>query len=312
MHSMKDLVDGLDSRPRKIPSKYFYDDQGSRLFAQITELEEYYPTRCEKEILFHQSQALLDALTANNCLNIIELGAGDGRKIGPLLRAATERFERLTYRPVDISLQALNDARARLLGELPGLAVEPCLLDIEKDIPELPFDRTCINLILFLGSSIGNFTPPLQRSFLKQLRAVMGAHDYLCVGFDLEKAPHILINAYDDSGGVTREFNLNLLRRFNRELGADFNEKAFKHIAVHNSTTGAMESWLVSQKKQTVTLPKIHRTLHLDALEGIQVETSWKFSTREIKALARACGFIQVQSFYNKSRWFVDDLWISA
>jgi len=135
--------------------------------------------------------------------------------------------------------------------------------------------------------------------------------DYLCVGFDLKKDPHILIAAYDDPEGVTREFNLNLLRRFNRELDANFDEGAFEHVAAYNPATGSMESWLISQKEQTVSLPKLRRTLHLDAFEGIQVETSWKFSRREIQGLARATGFIQVRGFFDKSRWFVDELWIA-
>jgi len=309
MRPMKDLTEGLDSRPRKIPSKYFYDDQGSRLFAHISELEEYYPTRCEKEILSEQSRKLLSSVTSSTDLNIVELGAGDGRKIGPLIEAALKRFSHVTYRPVDISMQALKDVRNLLRDQIPELHVEPCLLDIEKNLAGLPLNRHTANLILFLGSTIGNFTPPQQRHFLRELRVIMRAGDYLCIGFDLKKDPQILIKAYDDSEGVTREFNLNLLRRFNRELGADFNEDAFEHIAAYNPATGAMESWLVSQKEQTVNLPKLHRTFHFDAYEGIQVETSWKFSRREIKALAKAAGFRQVQSLYDQSRWFVDELW---
>jgi dimethylhistidine N-methyltransferase len=309
MRPLRDLTAGLDSRPRRIPSKYFYDDQGSRLFAHITDLDEYYPTRCEQEILREQSQILLQSIRAEEPLNIVELGAGDGRKIGPLLEASRERFARVTYRPVDISVQALQDLRGRLRKQIPDLQVEPCLLDIEKNLAKLPLNREGTNLILFLGSSIGNFTPQEQRKFLQDLRGVMHKRDFLCVGFDLKKDPHIMLKAYNDSEGVTREFNLNLLRRFNRELGADFDERAFEHVASYNPATGAMESWLVSQKEQTVSLPKIHRTLHLDAFEGIQVETSWKFSLREIRALAKATGFTQVRSLYDHSGWFVDEVW---
>ncbi|MGZ3723400.1 MAG: L-histidine N(alpha)-methyltransferase [Bdellovibrionales bacterium] len=308
MRPMKDLTEGLDSKPRKIPSKYFYDDQGSRLFAHITELEEYYPTRCEQEILLEQSQKLLGSIDGVE-LNIVELGAGDGRKIGPLLEAALKKFTHVTYKPIDISMQALKDVRLRLREEIPGLKVEPCLLDMEKNLAGLPLNRSCANLILFLGSTIGNFTPPQQRKFLGDVRSIMHPGDFLCVGFDLKKDPHILIKAYDDSEGVTREFNLNLLRRFNRELGADFDEDAFEHLAAYNPATGSMESWLVSQKEQTVNLPKLHRTLHLDAFEGIQVETSWKFSRREIASLAKATGFKQVQSLFDHEGWFVDELW---
>lgn len=307
---MKDLTDGLDSRPRKIPSKYFYDDEGSKLFSHITELQEYYPTRCEQEILAEQSQSLISILPPREKLNIVELGAGDGRKIGPLLKAARERFNAVVYRPVDISQQALRDVAVRLEGELvPGLTIDPCLLDIQADLRGLPLDPNAVNLVLFLGSSIGNFNPIEQQQFLCALRGVLKPNDYVCIGFDLKKDPHILQKAYDDSEGVTREFNLNLLRRFNRELGADFDESAFEHVAAYNPATGAMESWLVSQKEQTVSLPKLSRSLHLDAFEGIQVETSWKFSRKEISDLAAHCGYREVESFGDHSGWFVDELW---
>lgn len=309
MRLMQDLADGLDSHPRKIPSKYFYDDEGSKLFSHITELKEYYPTRCEQEILREQSEALLNAMPEREPLTIVELGAGDGRKVGPLLAAAQRRFRQVIYRPVDISEQALKDVSERLHSRSPGLLVQPCLLDIQNHLAHLPLEMEGVNLILFLGSSIGNFNPAEQRRFLCELRAIMRPGDHSCIGFDLKKDPRILQRAYDDSEGVTREFNLNLLRRFNRELGADFNEQQFEHIAAYNPATGAMESWLVSRTEQTVSLPKLERTLHLDAFEGIQVETSWKFSRREIALLAAGTGFRPVRSFADQSGWFVDELW---
>jgi L-histidine N-alpha-methyltransferase len=306
---MMDLTEALEAKPRRIPSKYFYDDRGSRIFAHITELESYYPARCEQEILQKYSQKLLRALHVSRKLNIIELGAGDGRKIGPLLQAARARFKHCTYRPVDISSQALHDAQLRLAPQVPGLTITPCRLDMEKNLRHLPLDRSAQNLVLFLGSTIGNFTPEDQLAFLRQLRQVMFDGDFLCVGFDLKKDPHILQQAYDDPEGVTREFNMNLLRRLNRELDADFDEGAFAHLASYNPSTGAMESWLVSQREQTVNLLKLHREIHLDAFEGIQVETSWKFSPSEIRALGKAAGFQSSREFFDKNRWFVDALW---
>jgi L-histidine N-alpha-methyltransferase len=308
----QDLIDGLETRPRRIPSKYFYDDRGSRIFSHITELNEYYPTRCEAEILGGQSEAILDACGARNGegLNIVELGAGDGRKIVHLLRAAKKRAQnKLCYQPVDISLQALRDVKDRVQDLVEGVTVEPRLLDMEHDLESLKLSIESRNLILYLGSSIGNFTPDEQRRFLRRMRAAMGHGDFICIGFDLKKDPHILRMAYDDPGGVTKEFNMNLLRRLNRELGADFNEANFAHVASYNPGTGSMESWLVSQKEQAVDLPLLERTLKLDAFEGIHVETSWKFSRREIVNLARDSGFFPVQSFVNKSDWFVDELW---
>jgi len=309
MRPIMELAQALESKPRRIPSKFFYDANGTRLFSHITELASYYPTRCEQEILDEQSQRLMVMLPPGDKINIVELGAGDGRKIGSLLESARGKYNDVTYRPVDISLQALQDLEARLKTRIPGLTVEPSLIDIENDWHAIPFDRNSLNLVLFLGSSIGNFMPPEQQMFLSRIRSVMGPHDYLCIGFDLKKDPHILQQAYDDPEGVTREFNMNLLRRFNREFDADFDEHAFEHIAAYNPATGSMESWLVSQREQTVHLPKLKRQLHLDAYEGIQVETSWKFSRREIEELARSSGFEPVSSLYDRSGWFVDDLW---
>lgn len=307
--SYEDLLKNLSSHPKRIPSKYFYDDRGSRIFARITELEEYYPTRCEDEILTHQSKMILELCDPERPLNIIELGAGDGRKTVHLLRAGAKHRRDVTYRPADISSQALKDLTSRLQTAVPEIKVEPCQLDLERGMDNLPMAPEACNLILFLGSSIGNYDEGEQRDLLSGMHEAMRPGDFVLIGFDLKKDPRVLRRAYDDRDGVTREFNMNLLRRLNREFEADFDEKSFRHMASYNPGTGAMESWLISQKEQTVHLRALGAQLTLEAFEGIHVETSWKFSRQEIRSLAIAAGFKQSRAFYDDHYWFVDELW---
>lgn len=307
--SYDDLLKGFSSHPKRIPSKYFYDDHGSRIFARITELEDYYPTRCEDEILSHQAKMILELCEAGRPINIVELGAGDGRKTTHLLRAAVKSQRHVTYRPVDISLQALKDLTSRLNETVPDMKIDPRQIDLENDMENLPLEEDACNLVLYLGSSIGNYDNSEQRDFLLQLREVLNPGDYALIGFDLKKDPRVLRRAYDDREGVTREFNMNLLRRLNREFEADFEEKHFKHLASYNPGTGSMESWLISQKEQTVHLRALGAQLTLEAFEGIHVETSWKFSRQEIRSLAIGTGFKQLRSFYDDHHWFVDELW---
>jgi dimethylhistidine N-methyltransferase len=307
----QELIEGLQSGPRRIPSKYLYDDEGSRIFLQITQLPEYYLTRCEFEILQRQSAAILEACDADASepMTVVELGAGDGHKTIPFLRAAQRKFRRLTYRPVDISREALCEVRATLGRQVRGIRIEPALLDMEQNLARLPLDPEARNILLYLGSSIGNLERAAQRAYLGRLREAMSGRDFLFIGFDLKKELFTLQNAYDDSRGVTREFNLNLLRRLNREFGADFRDSDFLHWPLYNPASGAMESWLVSRKSQTVSLPALDCVLELASFEGMQVEISWKFSAEEISALAAASGFVQVARFTDTRGWFVDELW---
>jgi L-histidine N-alpha-methyltransferase len=309
-HPYVDLIQSLSEHPRRIPSKYFYDDEGSRLFEKITELTEYYPTACENEILARQSFDILVACGMPARLNVVELGAGDGRKTCHFLKAAVHEGTEIIYRPVDISAQALEDLQARMQESCPGVRIEPCRLDMEHDFRKLPIEAHDRNLVLYLGSSLGNFTPPEQISFFTKLKALLQPGDFLLTGFDLKKDSELLMRAYDDSQGTTREFNMNLLRRLNRELQADFRENRFKHMAAYNPGTGSMESWLISMEEQTVHIEGLGMEIHFDAFEGIHTETSWKFSPREIRQLARRTGFKRVASFFDHQAWFTDELWM--
>lgn len=307
----EDLLQGLQQIPKRIPSKYFYDSVGSDLFVRITKLDEYYLTACEKEILDKQSEDILSKLNVSRSmkLNIVELGAGDGHKTLSLLKSSLNCCSSITYRPVDISATALQDLEQRLLKEIPEVPIQPCLLDMENEFQNLPIRKDSKNVVLFLGSSLGNFTPDEQSLFLSKLHSVLNPQDCVLIGFDLKKDPVLLQKAYSDSEGVTEKFNMNLLLRLNREVGANFDTQQFRHWALFNPLTGAMESWLVSLKDQEIELAELDYKFKLNAYEAIHVETSWKFSEPEIDRLASRVGFSVIKNFKDQKEWFVDSLW---
>ncbi|HEX4922928.1 MAG TPA: L-histidine N(alpha)-methyltransferase [Bdellovibrionales bacterium] len=305
----RDLVQGLLSAPKRIPSKYFYDAAGSEIFSAIMKCPEYYLTACEDEILRENAHALVRACARDRRLNIVELGAGDGTKTRHLLREAQNAGLMVSYAPIDISNGALKQLETNLAAELEGVVYNPIALDLERELSLLPLSSDAQNLILYLGSSIGNLLPTEQAAFLTELRRTMDFGDHLLVGFDLKKPCEILMPAYNDGAGWTREFNLNILRRLNRELNADFNVEAFKHQPLYNPKNGAMESWLISMAKQHVHLWHLGVTIEFKAFEAIQTETSWKFSHDEIETLAACAGFHRVDKFTDRRGWFNDELW---
>ncbi len=301
--SASELLHHLKQTHKSIPSKYFYDGSGSRLFSQITELDEYYPTQCEDQILREHSHEILTTLNTKELI-LLELGAGDGRKTRHLLSAAQNLNMQVKYVPIDISMEALKVLCTRLSGFKGDIRIAPRVLDLETQ--SLPRDGDIPHLIAFLGSTIGNSEPPNQTRFLQRLHQQTLAGDFLLIGFDLKKDPAILRAAYDDSQGVTREFNLNLLTRMNREASANFDLQQWRHRARFNSETGAMESYLVSQCEQDVVIAS--ETVHFKIDEAIQTEISWKFSKDETRTLAEHAGFKVVREWQCHRDWFMDSL----
>jgi L-histidine Nalpha-methyltransferase len=306
----RDLLAGLLRRPRRIPSMYFYDEIGSRLFQQITECDEYYLTRCEHEIL-QRSAAALAALLGGGPFRLVELGAGDGRKTKVLLGDFARRGLRFEYMPVDICEDtlveltgSLGESSAASAFRVRGIVAEYfdalSVLD-ERDKPR--------DVVLFLGSNIGNFEPAEAVRFLRGVRAALAGGDYLLIGFDLRKDQATIERAYNDGRGITRAFNLNLLDRINRELGGDFRREAFEHVAPYNVELHRMESWLISRRDQQVRVDALGRTFSFRRGEGIHVESSYKFSEAGIHHLASAAGFTVEHQFFDHRRWFVDSLW---
>ena len=251
----EDIIEGLSSKPKHLSSKYFYDDEGSRLFQEIMKLPEYYLTRSESEIFAKQTEAIFSSFQADSgAFDLIELGAGDGSKTSLLVEYFFKRNADFSYLPLDISSEALNFLTEKFASEFPTLDIHPKQGDYFKTLETISQTSGRKKIILFLGSNVGNFSEELALKFFSDLRAVMSAKDLLFIGFDLHKNPKTILNAYDDSQGVTTKFNLNLLKRINRELGADFNIEEFSHYASYHPLERAARSFLISQKDQTVTI----------------------------------------------------------
>ena len=304
----RDVLRGLTSTPKRLSSKYFYDKRGSELFSRIMELPEYYLTNAELEILSTHGK-LLAELCRGESFDLIELGAGDGRKTSVLLKQFVAQHLEFEYVPIDISRSAVEQLTSRLLSELPSLNVNGLVTEYFSGMRWMNRSATRKKIVLFLGSNIGNFTLAEAREFLSALRNTMKDGDLLILGMDLEKDPEVLLAAYSDSQGVTREFNLNLLERINRELGGNFTLENFEHCARYNADCQAMESYLFSLKKQAVELSALSRSFTFGQGEPIHMEYSMKYSEDQIEALAADSGFRITRNFFDSRRYFVDSVW---
>ncbi|RFU38373.1 L-histidine N(alpha)-methyltransferase [Actinomadura logoneensis] len=265
-----DVAEGLAGTPKTLPPKWFYDERGSALFEDITRLEEYYPTRREREILTARAAEIADLTGATT---LVELGAGSGEKTRLLLAALAGTLEE--YVPVDVSGDFLEEAAAAIAADHPGLTVRPVVADYEKHLNLLPTGSR--RLVAFLGGTIGNMPPAARIGFLGGLRATMGPDDALLLGCDLVKDPERIVRAYDDAQGVTAEFNKNVLRVINRELDADFEPDAFEHRALWNASDEWIEMRLRSLRDQTVRIGALDLTCEFAKDEEMRTEISAKF-----------------------------------
>jgi len=299
---------GLTARPRSLPAWLFYDTAGSHLFEQITELPEYYLTRTEREILStHAGEIVAKAAghrdgTAR--LRIAELGAGSADKTRLLLQAAVRRQGTLVYEPVDVSASALEAARERIEREIPAATVAPRLMDYTHGLDLKPAGPGERRLVLYIGSSIGNFEPAHAEELLQGVRAGLNPGDAMLLGVDLQKDESTLLAAYDDAAGVTARFNLNLLARLNRELDADFDLEAFAHRAVWNRAKSRIEMHLESLIPQCVKLQALDLEVDFSAGERIHTENSYKFAPGQAEALLSAAGFQPESTWTDAQGWF--------
>ncbi len=307
-----DLHQGLSRTPKTIPSMYFYDARGSRLFQQISELEEYYPTACEFEILGEHSHQIAD-LVASRPFRLIELGAGDGRKTKVLLEEFLRRGLEFEYAPIDICGEAIDELTESMTRALPQLEgrIHGVVAEYVNALSLLSHESNSRNVVLFLGSNIGNFDPPTARRFLRGLRRALNPGDLVLMGVDLKKDVEVLMRAYNDSQGITREFNFNMLDRINRELRADFHRDRFDHYGPYNALLGCMESWLISRQRQDIRVRATGNVYTLEPWEGILVERSYKYGLDDIEILAAATGFKSRELFLDRRRYFADALWVS-
>ena len=277
-------INGLGDSPKWLSAKYFYDATGSALFEEITRLAEYYPTRTELKILEANAPAMAASIPLAAAL--VEFGAGSSKKARIMLRAAPQIA---AYVPVDISGEFLAQEAAALKRDMPSIAVLPVAADFTRDF-DLPAQvRSRPRVGFFPGSTIGNFEPQDAAEFLRQARRILGAGSTMIVGVDLIKDAAVLNAAYDDAAGVTAKFNLNILRRMNRELGGDFDLSAFRHRAFYNVANHRIEMHLESLKAQTITVAG--RSFDFRQGETIHTENSYKYTVDSFHALGVSAGW---------------------
>ena len=295
---------GLISSRKSLSPWLFYDAEGSRLFEQITELPEYYPTRTERGILAERADEILEEASQGQRLGMIELGAGTATKTGLLLDAAVRRQENVCYVPIDVSAAALEEAAQRIEERLPGVTVLPQVADYTCGLPACNSVEGEKRLVLYIGSSIGNFEPSAACNLLREVRGQLMPGDSLLLGVDMVKHESVLVPAYADAAGVTAAFNLNVLRRINDELGANFDLDKFRHRAIWNKKQSRIEMHLVSLAEQKVSIGALELNLHFRRGETIHTENSYKFTPATASLLLEESGFVPRKSWFDEKGWF--------
>jgi len=305
-----DISEGLSSNPKHLSSKYFYDDEGSRLFQEIMALPEYYVTRAELEIFSSQTAEICEAFGYQGPpFDLIELGAGDGTKTALLIEYLLDQNIDFNYVPIDISEEAISILTKKFERSFPALSIIPQPGDYFQILENLKLANGRRKIILFLGSSIGNFLPGEQEIFFKKLEKAMNKEDRLLIGFDLQKDPETILRAYDDEKGVTARFNLNLLERINRELGGNFDLSNFSHFAVYSPIEGAAKSFLISRADQSVFIEQLGLEFSFAKWEPIFMEISQKYSLKMIEDISGTCSFRIERNFFDSNDFFTNSLW---
>ncbi|MBV9270830.1 MAG: L-histidine N(alpha)-methyltransferase [Candidatus Eremiobacteraeota bacterium] len=301
-----DVRAGLNAQPRSLPAKYHYDELGSTLFDAITTLPEYYLTRAETEVLRQWGWEMVRAL--GNPIEFLELGSGSAVKTRLLIEEALRVQRTLRYMPIDISPEALRASAGALVAAYPGIRVSAYAADYFSLLRERALRRENRVFAMIMGSNIGNYEPKVARELLSLLSRALRPNDGLLLGADLKKDPRILELAYNDPTGVTAAFNLNLLGRINRELGGDFDIRAFKHVARYDETRGSVDSHLVAKSKQIVSIRKLGQTFEFAEGDGIHTESSYKFTVEDLRAIAQETGFTLSRTWMDKAKRFAVNL----
>jgi L-histidine N-alpha-methyltransferase len=299
-----EVFTGLTGEPKTLSPWLFYDEAGSRLFEEITELPEYYVTRTERKILAEHADEIVSAAAGGRDLSIIELGAGTATKTGLLLNAAVRLQGSVTYYPIDVSQTALDEARSRLEAELPEVTVEPIVADYTEGMRQNNTVQSGRRLVLYIGSSIGNFSPEDAVEVLRGVRAQLSPGDCLLLGTDMVKDAQMLHEAYDDAAGVTARFNMNVLTRINRELEGNFNLRLFRHQARWNARESRVEMHLESLLAQKVAIRALDLEVRFLRGETIHTENSYKFTDESVLELLTRAGFRLRQQWSDADKWF--------
>jgi len=290
-----DVRTGLLAWPKRLPPRCFYDDLGSALFEAITHLPEYYLTRAEQSILDQSSAEIIGVM--NEPIDLLELGSGSAFKTRYLINAALERQTTLRYVPIDISPGALVASSKALVDEYPALTVDAYAGDYVSLLQSTELRSTRRTLALFLGSNIGNFEPEEAVALLTALRGSLKPGDGLLLGTDLKKSVERLELAYDDPAGVTAAFNRNVLGRINRELGGNFDVRAFEHESHYDASRGAVDMYLVATSSHRVHVRELSMDVDFGEFESIHTESSYKYSIDDIEGLASAGGYTLRQTW---------------
>lgn len=298
----EDVLLGLSACRKTLSPKYLYDEIGSQLFEKICDLPEYYPTRTERRIIERNISEIISVCSPET--ELVELGSGSSTKTRLIIEAFLKKYHKLNYIPIDISRSILVESARFLQKKYPKIHISGLVSDYIKALNYLTNHHHDHKMIIFLGSSIGNFATDESLIFLEEIRKSLAPSDMLLIGMDLVKSENILIPAYDDVQGVTAKFNLNLLVRINRELGGRFDLDKFRHRAIFNKAQSRVEMHIVSIQKQTVRVDYFDREFNFEQGETIHTENSHKYSPLSITQMAERTGFEVVNCWYDENKWF--------
>ena len=311
-HFYDDVICGLSSTPKFLSSMYFYDAVGDKLFQDLMNCDEYYPTNCELEIFSEKTAEICNAIIGEgDAFDLIELGAGDATKSTYLLKYLLDNGADFSYLPIDISSNVISYLNITLPVTLPDLQMTGLNGEYFDMLTKASTISDKRKVIMFLGSNIGNMPVDVAEEFCMNVHNHLSPGDMLLIGIDLKKNPATILAAYNDKEGITKRFNLNLLERINRELGGDFDINQFEHYPMYDPETGACKSYLVSLADQQVNINGMH-TIHFAKDEYIFMEISQKFTIQQVDDMARKASFKPVEHFFDGKKWFTDAIWVAV
>ena len=300
----EETYEGLTAFPKYLSSKYFYDKKGDKLFQDIMNLPEYYLTNCEFEILSDHTKEIVDAFKSPHGFDLIELGAGDGKKTKIVLDYLLKHNYDFKFLPVDISQNALDSLEDSLKDEFPNLKVETQQGTYFEILEQLSNYNQRKKVIMVLGSNIGNLLHPQAILFLKNIQKSMAKEDLLFMGFDQKKNPQTILNAYSDPAGVTEAFNKNVLMRINREMQANFDPELFLHWEVYDPETGTAKSYLVAKEAHSVMIEALNLEINFDQWESVHTEISQKYDDKVVTWLAEESGLKITEQYADRKNYY--------